>query len=215
MRFIRASWRLLFSLCAFFLLFLFVVTLFSLRILYKYDSTSFIENQSVVIDTIGVIGFKTPLFQGDNMIFKAKTIGSIIGMDPNNLSFSGFDFSKSVTGTSFSQFTFSYDSYMVGGSILAMLGLLIIIVSYSKKSLTLFGTIMLLIGSGTVFLQDATYMPFVFSIQSLNKSQGMITNFSLRELTIGITLASINLLCLLNLIFVLSKRKRVIVRKAR
>ena len=211
MRFIRASWRLLFSLCAFFLLIVFAVTLFSLRINYSYDSTSFIENKNAVIDTIGVIGFKTPLFQGNNMIFKAKTIGDVVGFNPSNLSLTGLDFSKSLTGTSFSQFKFSIDAYMVYG----LLGLLIVIIGYSKKGLTLFGTVMLLIGSATVFLQDATYAPFVFAIESMNEKQGMITNFSLRELTIGITLAAINLLCLLNLIFVMSKRKRIASKKAR
>lgn len=207
MKLLRGLWRIIYSVVIPIALIVLVMTLFSIAGTYGVKTT--VESGEGVINASvsGSLDLTSLLFKGSVIGFTLNTKVSVDNVTYNSKGDPSFVFGQSSEDFQFNGFDMTYNYLCLVAMLIILIGIFITLIAHNSKTLTLIGTIALIVASIIILTREGVFDPFRFVIQSSNDETKFLTNVSFSTLSTGLTLLVIDGCSLLNLLFVMTKRK--------
>ncbi len=207
MKLLRGLWRIIYSVVIPIVLIILVMTLFSITGTYGVKTT--VESGEGVINASvsGSLDLTSLLFKGSVIGFTLNTKVNVDNVTYDSKGDPTFVFGQSSENFQFNGFDMTYNYLCLVAILIILIGIFITLIAYNSKTLTLIGTIALIVASIIILTRDGVFDPFRFVIQSSNDETKFLTNVSFSTLSTGLALLVIDGCSLLNLLFVMTKRK--------
>lgn len=211
MRFLRALWRVIYSIITPVVLIAFVLTMFSIQVSYTYGADSAVNGNMMTFTLNGALSFVSPLLSGSNFGFTGEMTGEITNVQLDVATGSlTYDLSTTSFTPTFTPMEWSYELLPLIAALLVVVGIFILLVGYGSKIITTLGTLALIGGSVLLFAQKGCFDAFSFVISNSGSGSEPLLNKSISWLSMGIVLIAADLLALLNFLFVITKRKKIV-----
>lgn len=210
MRFLRALWRVVYSIITPVILIAFVLTIFSIQVSYTYGADSAVNGNTMTFTLNGALSFVSPLLSGSNFGFTGEMTGKITNVQLDVATGSlTYDLSTTSFTPTFTPMEWSYELLPLIAALLVVVGIFILLVGYGSKIITTLGTLALIGGSVLLFAQKGCFDAFSFVIANSGSGSEPLLNKSISWLSMGIVLIVADLLALINFLFVITKRKKI------